>query len=171
MSIGYTLFTDTIITETLVSEVINSLNIAVDLDAAVSVRYGIEIVELKETIGVIIDILATSGRPYDKWPTSFLENTFNARSCLDFWINKEKLKNPEHSIYRFVLSVVFTLMGKLKCNAVFITHNSEELCLFTTGEVIINNKYGSWDHPDFREALDGTNYQVFDGIPLKYPGV
>jgi hypothetical protein len=169
MSIGYLLYADIVITKEELLTAIEESGSAVNRDGVTELVNGFEISEFIDTIGVVITLTKTNVDkfPFGQHDSCFLQNGFQQLSYLDFWIDKQKNYEQAPVIDAFVLSVVFNLMNRLDCYAILESHNSEELCLFTPSEVIVNNSDDTWNYPQFSEVLQGVNHRLFNGVPLK----
>lgn len=94
-------------------------------------------------LGFYVYLTDASNFPYNSWITNFYEEEFIFDRTLQFRFDKE-YKDIEQR-YAVMLSVVFGLISNLGEEAIFISNDDTEICLFKeNGEILLNKENEFW---------------------------
>ena len=112
-----------------------------------------------EELGFYVYLADAGNYPYNSWITKFGEE-FAFERTLEFRFDKEyKYLEKRYSI---MLAIVFGLMLSLGEEAIFISNDDKELCLFKeNGEVLLNNEDGIWNQNYFKDIILNKNVSYY----------
>lgn len=109
-------------------------------------------IDLFETLGFCVYLTDVSNYPYNSWDTIFYEDEFVFERVLEFRFDKEYSDLEKR--YSIMLEVVFGLLKNMREEAIFISNDDRELCLFKEdGEILLNNQSGIWNRSSFKDII------------------
>ena len=117
-------------------------------------------IDFFEELGFYVYLTDASNYPYNSWKTMFSEEEFVYERTLQFRFDKEYEDLGKR--YSVMLSVVFGLLINLKEEAIFISNDDKELCLFKeNGKIILNNEDEIWNRNYFKDVILNKNISYY----------
>lgn len=150
MAIGYSvLIKDKKLTEKILIKKLETMGYMCDFIE--KLPKGIAI-NLNERLGVSIYLINARSYPFNSWCTSFYKEEYIFQQILEFRFIKDF--NDWKKRYKGMLSIVFDLMLDLQEEALFISNEDNELCMFKEdGKIYLKNKSKIWDKNFFKDII------------------
>lgn len=113
-----------------------------------------------EELGFYVYLTDAGNYPYNSWITIFYEKEFVFERTLQFRFDKEYEDLEKR--YSIMLSIVFELMLNIREEAIFISNDDRELCLFKeNGGILLNNQDGIWNRSCFKDIILDKNISYY----------
>lgn len=117
-------------------------------------------IDFFEELGFYVYLTDAGNYPYNSWITIFEEGEFVFERTLEVCF--DKFCEYWEKRYSIMLTIVFDLMLNISEEAIFISNDDKEICLFKgNGEILLNNQDGIWDRICFKDIILNKNVSYF----------
>lgn len=117
-------------------------------------------IDFFKELGFYVYLTDAGDFPYNSWKTIFYKEVFVFERTLEFRLNKEYEDLEKR--YSVMLTLVFGLILYMREEAIFISNDDRELCLFKeNGEILLNNQDEIWNRRYFKDIILNKNISYY----------